>query len=69
VLLSSAVCFYIGLCVVEQYSMLLRWSVCCWAEQYIFPLGCKLLSSTVCCDGGQCVVEQCSIFFCWAVCC
>ena len=34
-LLSSALCYYGGLCVVEQCSMLLRWAVCCWAVQFV----------------------------------
>ena len=38
-LLISPVCCHCGLCVVGQCSMFLRWSVCCWAMQYVVTVG------------------------------
>ena len=57
-LLGSALCCYGGMCVVKQCSMLLWWTVCCWAVQYVFTVDCILLGSAICCYGGLCVEQR-----------
>ena len=56
-------------CIVEQCSMLLRWSVRCWAVHFVFTVICALLSSAVSFYGGLCVVGQCSMLLRWSVRC